>query len=84
MSSYIKIMTEHGLVEFDDRNPNEKRMKPVVQLDRNGNEVARFASIGEAERITKIRHIYECVNNKPSRKTAGGYIWRLLEGDSYE
>ena len=81
MSSCIKIVTDAGEIEFDDRNPNEKRMKPVAQYDRNGIEVARYASIAEAERITKIRHIYECVNNKPSRKTAGGYTWRLIEGE---
>ena len=81
MSSWIRIVTDAGEIEFDDRTPNEKRMKPVVQYDKAGNEIARYASIAEAERITKIRHIYECVNNKPSRKTAGGYIWRLAEGE---
>lgn len=81
MSSYVRIVTDAGQVEFDDRTPNEKRMKPVIQLDKDGNEIARYASIAEAERVTKIRHIYECVNYKPSRKTAGGYIWRLAEGE---
>ena len=81
MSSLIRIVTDAGQIEFDDRNPNEKRMKPVVQYDKDGNEIARYPSIAEAERITKIRHIYECVNNKPSRKTAGGFIWRLIEGE---
>jgi hypothetical protein len=81
MSSYVRIVTDSVLVELDDRSPNEKRMKPVIQLDKEGNEIARYASIAEAERITKIRHIYECVNHKPSRKTAGGYIWRLAEGE---
>ena len=81
MSSYVKIITDSVFIELDDRNPNEKRMKPVIQYDKDGNEIARYASIAEAERITKIRHIYECVNYKPSRKTAGGYIWRLAEGE---
>lgn len=81
MSSLIRIVTDAGQIEFDDRNPNEKRMKPVVQYDKDGNEIARYSSIAEAERITKTRHIYECVNNKPSRKTAGGFIWRLIEGE---
>ena len=81
MSAYVKIETDTGCIEFDDRTPNEKRMKPVIQYDKSGNEVARYASIAEAERITKIRHIYECVNQKPSRLTAGGYIWRFAEGD---
>ena len=81
MSSYIKIITSDGNVEFDDRTSNERRMKPVRQLDKCGNEIAQYASIAEAEKLTKIRHIYECVNKHPSRKTAGGYIWELIEGE---
>ena len=81
MSSYVRIITDSVFIELDDRNPNEKRMKPIIQYDKDGNEIARYASIAEAERITKIRHIYECANYKPSRKTAGGYIWRLAEGE---
>ena len=83
MSAYVKIVdVEKSIeIEFDNRTANEKRMKPIIQLDKQGNEVARYASIAEAERVTKIRHIYECVNNKPSRKTAGGFIWRLAEGE---
>ena len=83
MSAYVKIVdVEKSIeIEFDNRTTNEKRMKPIIQLDKQGNEVARYASIAEAERVTKIRHIYECVNNKPSRKTAGGFIWRLAEGE---
>jgi hypothetical protein len=81
MSSYVKILSDAGCIEYDDRTPNEKRMKPVIQLTKEGIEVARYASIAEAEKITKIKHIYECVNKKPSRKTAGGYLWRLIEGE---
>ena len=81
MSSYVRIITDSVFIELDDRNPNEKRMKPVIQYDKDGNEIARYASIAEAERITKIRHIYVWVDYKPSRKTAGGYIWRLAEGE---
>lgn len=51
--------------------------KSVYQIDKFGNVVAEYDSIYEAEQITKIRHIYECVNNK--RKTAGGYAWVIKE-----
>lgn len=81
MSSYIKIITLEGTVEFDDRSSNERKMKPVRQKDKNGNEIAQFASIAEAERLTNIRHIYECVGKHPKRKTAGGFEWELVEGE---
>lgn len=68
-----------GNITIDSRSSNEKRMKPVVQYTKDGEEIARFPSIAEAQRATKILHIYECVNNK--RRTAGGYIWRVLEGE---
>lgn len=82
MGALIKIEKDDYLIILDTRTVNEKRMKPVIQYDLNGNEIARYPSIAEAQRITKILHIYECVNNK--RKTAGGFIWKLSKGESYE
>lgn len=78
MGSFILVDGEISIM-MDSRSPNEKRMKPVAQYDLSGNEIARFPSIAAAQRATKILHIYECVNLK--RKTAGGYIWRIIEGE---
>lgn len=78
MGSFILVDGEISIM-MDSRSPNEKRMKPVAQCDLSGNEIARFPSIAAAQRATKILHIYECVNLK--RKTAGGYIWRIIEGE---
>lgn len=79
MGVLINIFDENYQIVIDTREENEKRMKPVRQYDKNGNFIAEYCSIAEAERITKIRHIYECVSNKSNRKSAGGYIWRLAK-----
>lgn len=53
--------------------------KAIVQIDSAGNVIAEYDSIYAAQKITGIKHIYECVNHK--RKTAGGYYW--LEKGEY-
>lgn len=45
----------------------------IYQLE-NNNIIATFSSIKEAERLTGIKHISECINGK--RLTAGGYTWK--------
>lgn len=81
MSVLIRVIDKDGQgIIIDNRSYNEKKAKTVIQLDKEGNYVARYPSIAEAERATGIRHIYECVSGKNKRKTAGGYQWEL-EGD---
>lgn len=55
------------------------RQRKVVQLDINGNFIARFNSIKEASSNTKsnIGHICSCCNGK--QKTANGYKWMYEE-----
>lgn len=59
-----------------DRGPliSEGRKKPIIQLDKSGNEVNVFSSKTEAECITKIKGIANVVNE--FAKTAGGYYWK--------
>jgi len=63
---------------------------PVRQLDKDGNEVARFGSITEAERVTGIcganisgvirKTVLTNKNGgKTTRKTAGGYRWEAIK-----
>ena len=80
MSILIEVIDGEKKVSIDNRNYNEKKAKPVLQLDRQGNFIARFPSIAAAQRITGIRHIYECVGINKTRRTAGGFQW-ILEGD---
>ena len=53
-------------------------MKPIVQMDKEGNIINFFPSIAAAQRACGIRHISECVNG--IRNSAGGYYW-FLQGD---
>lgn len=51
-----------------------KRRIPVVQLTLDGERVATFASIQEAERLTGILSIGRCIRGQ--RYTAGGFKWK--------
>lgn len=81
MSTLIKIISDTFEVEIDSRNANERRAKAVGQYNLDGELLAEFSSISEAQRQLGILHISECVNGL--RKTAGGYLWRL-QGENDE
>lgn len=53
--------------------------KPIQQITRDGEIVAEFWSMHEADRKLGItfKNISACVRGK--RKTAGGYIWKYKE-----
>lgn len=53
--------------------------KAVAQLTTNGELIATYASIREAERITGINNawISGCCRKKYGYKTAGGYVWEF-------
>lgn len=48
--------------------------KPVLQYTKDGQFVAEYPSIAEAERNIKLTNIQSVLNG--NRKTAGGYIWK--------
>jgi hypothetical protein len=52
--------------------------KPVLQYTLDGQLVAEYPSVNEAERQTGIKHsnIVKCCNGVYGYKTAGGYIWK--------
>ena len=56
-----------------------KRSKPVQKLDADGNVVAEYPSVIEAQRVTGTNrcNIRMCCNCK--YKTAGGYRWKFKE-----
>lgn len=60
-----------------DRDSAKDKPVAVVQMDKDGKEIARYASIGEASEKTGARkgNISEAANGK--RYTAGGYRWKL-------
>ena len=59
--------------------PNIKLSKPVLQIDKNTNQViAEFPSVREIERIFGYsnQNISACCNEKPHHNSAYGYIWK--------
>jgi len=58
------------------KTTNGKCSKPVLQIDKNTNEViAEFPSMAEVERQLGISSVSNCCNGK--RKTCGGYKWQF-------
>lgn len=52
--------------------------KPVEQYDKQGNLIATYGGVREAERATGIgsTQISAVALGKPMRKTAGGFVWK--------
>lgn len=55
--------------------------KPIYQCDLNGNVIKKFYCIKEAVMATGCNkaHIFQCCNNKPYYKTAGGFKWKYAQ-----
>lgn len=50
------------------------RQTPVLQFSKDGEFIAEYPSISEAERCFGCNHIWDCCKGK--RKSCGGYVWR--------
>ena len=52
--------------------------KPVLQFDKDGNFIKRWANAGDAERcgLASRGNIGKCCNKYPHYKTAGGFVWK--------
>jgi group I intron endonuclease len=59
----------------------EKSRKKVAQYDMDGNLIAVWQSIREAERVLGINHkgIGNCCKHLPRFKSAGGYRWEYAD-----
>lgn len=55
---------------------SKEKVRAVLQYDKEGELVRRYASVSEASRLTDISRskISEVINGR--RNSAGGYIWR--------
>lgn len=77
------VVTEEQKKKLSERmkgrwlNENSPTSKPVLQFDKEGNFIKRWANGGEAERagIALRGNISKCCLHFPHCKTAGGYIW---------
>lgn len=56
----------------------ERRSKPILQFDKNGNFINEYPSASDAARKTGIDggHIGDVCKGKVNYNTAGGYIWK--------
>lgn len=79
----LMLESEHQKMHYEENRQTllGKTSTPVIQYTLDGEFVAEYKSIGEAERQTKISggSICKCCNNKPHHKTAGGYIWKFKD-----
>ena len=73
--SLSSIETRIKMSEAKKGIPNIKLSKPVLQIDKNTNEiVAEYPSLREVKRQLGLTHISECCKGK--RKTCGGFKWQ--------
>ena len=54
------------------------RQTPVLQFSKDGEFIAEYQSIAEAERCFGCNHIWDCCMGK--RKSCGGYLWKYKNG----
>lgn len=57
---------------------NSVVLKPVLQYTKDGQLIAEYPSIAEAEKQTEINHRCICCCCKGYYKSAGGYVWRYV------
>lgn len=81
---FQELMTQKRKKKAEANKRNEKKTSnavPVIQMDLDGNEIARFESMREATRITGIdaTHISCACSGLYGRKTANGYRWKYAE-----
>ncbi len=54
-------------------------LRPVIQIDKDGNELAEFVSIAHASRALGIARRSICCAVDGTQHTAGGFYWRVKE-----
>lgn len=59
----------------------KSKYKAVVQYDTNGNKIAEYESVLDAELKTGISHqnISKCCLKRKHFKTAGGFVWKYAK-----
>ena len=78
----LEWMTNGENLKYNNCLKKGKRItqgKDVVQFDMNGNIIAEYISLSEAQEKTGINknHIGNCCNHRKNYKTAGGYKWEF-------
>lgn len=86
---FQELMARKRLKKIEANKRNEGKTNnavPVIQMDLDGNEIARFESMKEATRVTGIdtTHISCACSGLYGRKTANGYRWKYAEKELEE
>lgn len=74
-------MHTHRKMHFEENKEHliSKMIKGVIQYTLEGEFVAEYTSIAEAERKTNIKKTNICKCCKCERQSAGGFIWKYKE-----
>ena len=73
---YGKHLTEETKKKIRENNPS----KSVIQFSKDGELIAEYPSLHEAERQTGCNQGNICSCCKGKLKSCGGYIWKYKEG----
>jgi len=76
--------TRKKISDSQKGKPHPRRQRPVAQYDLDGVFMRQFPSGKEASAKTGIdaKSISRCVNNNPSYRQAGGFLWKKVVGDA--
>jgi len=69
----------HNMSVAQKGKPKTYLFKPVIQMDMNGNDIKRFASITEAAKSTGLQHSGIMQVLKSAYKQTGGFKWKYAE-----
>ena len=64
-----------GLENFNGKN--NPKAKSIIQYDKKGNYIAKYETLRDAMKITKINETNISMVCNKRRKTAGGYVWKF-------
>ena len=70
---------KHFSEEHNNKISQSKGVNGILQFSKNGEFIAEYPSIHEAERQTGCNNSHICECCKGERKSAGGFIWRYKE-----
>ena len=78
-----KLTGQHRTIE-QRKTFGKTGCKPVVQYTKEGEFVAEYFGVNEAQRATGIKgsHIGQCCDGALNRKTSGGFIWKWKGDDT--
>lgn len=86
LQDLLKIKRQKKIKSNERSECSGTTAQPVIQMDLDGNFIARFNSMTKAEEATGINKIYisNCCDPLRGQKTAGGYKWKYADKQGEE